>query len=92
MSYTRRTLFATVTVFGGKVIDTTGMQRFYYVGLACVHWPMPTTSIRIKPESLHKARVAEVTTRKTLGRWLEQAIQEKINREEGKAHVTEAAR
>lgn len=41
----------------------------------------PTTSIRIEPEILHKARVAAVTTKKTLGKWLEEAITEKIARD-----------
>jgi len=41
----------------------------------------PTTSIRVDPEILHKARVAAVTSKKTLGKWLEEAIAEKIERE-----------
>ncbi len=40
----------------------------------------PKTTIRIDPETLHQARVAAVTERKTLGTWLEEAIQEKIGR------------
>lgn len=36
------------------------------------------TSIRINLEILHQARVAAVTERKTLGQWLEEAIQEKV--------------
>lgn len=52
----------------------------------------PTTSIRIDPESLHQARVAAVTVRKTLGRWLEEAIAEKINREKGEDDVTKTDR
>ena len=43
----------------------------------------PNTSIRIDPEVLHQARVAAVTVRKTLGEWLEEAIQEKIQQGEG---------
>jgi len=42
----------------------------------------PTTGIRIKPDVLHRARVAAVTQKKTLGQWLEEAIEEKIEREE----------
>ena len=37
--------------------------------------------IGVKPDILHKARVAAVKQRKTLGRWLEEAIVEKIERE-----------
>lgn len=48
----------------------------------------PTTGIRIKPDILHQARVAAVTARKTLGQWLEEAIQEKIGREEKGVKVT----
>jgi len=43
----------------------------------------PNSSIRVDPEALHQARVAAVTARKTLGQWLEEAIQEKIQREKG---------
>ncbi len=42
----------------------------------------PTTSIRANPDILHQARVAAVTQKKTLGRWLEEAIMEKIKREQ----------
>lgn len=38
----------------------------------------PNVSIRIDPDMLHKARVAAVTEKKTLGKWLEEAIQEKV--------------
>jgi len=41
----------------------------------------PNTSIRISPDIIHKARVAAVTQKKTLGQWLEEAIEEKIERE-----------
>ena len=42
----------------------------------------PTTSIRANPEVLHQARIAAVTHKKTLGKWLEEAILEKIDREQ----------
>jgi len=42
----------------------------------------PTTGIRIKPDILHQARVAAVTQKKTLGQWLEEAIVEKVEREQ----------
>ena len=42
----------------------------------------PTTSIRVNPEILHQARIAAVTRKKMLGQWLEEAIMEKINREQ----------
>jgi predicted HicB family RNase H-like nuclease len=40
-----------------------------------------TTGIRINPEIIHKARVAAVTSKKTLGQWLEEAIQQKLETE-----------
>ena len=39
-------------------------------------------NIRIRPTVLHQARVAAVTQKKTLGQWLEEAIVEKIEREQ----------
>jgi predicted HicB family RNase H-like nuclease len=41
----------------------------------------PTTSIRVDPEVLQQARIAAVTSKKTLGKWLEEAIMEKVERE-----------
>jgi len=41
----------------------------------------PNTSIRVNPDTLHQARIAAVTQKKTLGQWLEEAIVEKIERE-----------
>ncbi|MDD4876954.1 MAG: hypothetical protein PHQ86_07510 [Dehalococcoidales bacterium] len=40
----------------------------------------PNVSIRIDPEVLHKAKVAAVTSKMTVGTWLEEAIREKIER------------
>lgn len=48
----------------------------------------PNTSIRVDLEVLHQARVAAVTAKKTLGVWLEEAIQEKIQREQKGGKVT----
>jgi predicted HicB family RNase H-like nuclease len=42
----------------------------------------PNLSIRMDREVLHKARIASVTQKKTLGQWLEEAIVEKIEREQ----------
>jgi len=42
----------------------------------------PNTSIRVDLGILHQARVAAVTQKKTLGQWLEEAIVEKIKREQ----------
>ena len=39
------------------------------------------TALRIKPSAMHQARIAAVTEKRTLGMWLEEAIQEKIERE-----------
>jgi len=40
--------------------------------------------VLIDPEALHKARVEALRSKKTLGAWLEEAIDEKIEREEKK--------
>ena len=42
----------------------------------------PAVGVRVDPEILHKARVRAVMQKKTLGRWLEEAINEKLEREE----------
>ena len=42
----------------------------------------PNFSIRINPEALRQARHAAVNQEKTLGQWLEEAITEKIQREQ----------
>ena len=42
----------------------------------------PNVSIRIDPEVLHQAKVEAVKAKVTLGEWLEQAIKEKIKREQ----------
>ena len=42
----------------------------------------PNTSIRVDLDILHQARIAAVTQKKTMGRWLEEAILEKIEREQ----------
>ena len=39
-------------------------------------------NIRIRPSVLHQARIAAVIQKKTMGQWLEEAIIEKINREQ----------
>jgi predicted HicB family RNase H-like nuclease len=48
----------------------------------------PPTSIRINPDILHQARVAAVIQKKTLGYWLEEAIIEKIQREQKQGKET----
>ena len=40
----------------------------------------PNVSIRIDPEALHQAKIEAVKAKKTLGEWLEEAIQEKTER------------
>ena len=47
----------------------------------------PTTSIRVDKGILHQGRIAAVTSKKTLGQWLEEAIAEKIEREKVKKVV-----
>jgi len=39
-------------------------------------------NIRIRPSILHQGRVAAVTKKKSLGQWLEEAILQKIDREQ----------
>jgi len=41
-------------------------------------------SVKIDPEALHRARVEALRSKKSLGAWLEEAIEEKIKREEQK--------
>ena len=40
--------------------------------------------VKIDPEALHKARVEALRSKKTLGAWLEEAIEEKLEREQKK--------
>ncbi len=42
-------------------------------------------TIRIKEDAYYEARVAAVTSRKSLGQWLEEAIQEKLGGEPERA-------
>lgn len=42
----------------------------------------PNTSIRVDLDILHQARIAAVTQKKTMGQWLEEAIVEKVEREQ----------
>jgi hypothetical protein len=42
----------------------------------------PNTTVRVDPDILHQARVAAVIQKKTMGRWLGEAILEKIERDE----------
>ena len=42
----------------------------------------PNFSIRINPDALRQARYAAINREKTLGQWLEEAITEKIQREQ----------
>jgi predicted HicB family RNase H-like nuclease len=39
-------------------------------------------TIRMNEEAYHQARVAAVTAKKSLGQWLEEAIFEKLEREQ----------
>jgi len=39
-------------------------------------------NVLINPDALHKARVEALRERKTLGEWVEETIEEKIEREE----------
>ena len=50
----------------------------------------PNVSLRINPDAYHAARIGEVTARKTVGQWIEEAIREKIEREKEAGNVTRA--
>ena len=39
-------------------------------------------NVKIDPEALHRARVEALRSKKTVGGWLEEAIEEKVAREE----------
>lgn len=41
-------------------------------------------TIRMNQDMYYQARVAAVTSKKSLGQWLEEAISEKLSREQGK--------
>jgi len=41
----------------------------------------PAISIRLNPDVYHKAKIAAVTRKLTMGKWLEEAINEKVERE-----------
>jgi len=44
----------------------------------------PNVSIRIDKETLHQAKIEAVKAKVTLGEWLEEAIREKIEKENTK--------
>jgi predicted HicB family RNase H-like nuclease len=50
----------------------------------------PNLSVRMNPEVLHQARVAAVIHKRTLGQWLEDAILEKIKREQRRKGLNES--
>lgn len=54
----------------------------YYAQCVEKKKPKPAVGVRVDPEILHQARVRAVMQKKTLGRWLEEAIIEKLKREE----------
>ena len=41
-------------------------------------------NVKINPEALHRARIEALRARKTLGEWLEETIDERIEREQKK--------
>ena len=47
-------------------------------------------TIRINDRVYHRARIAAVTSRSSLGQWLEGAIMEKLQRESGSSPQEEA--
>ena len=50
----------------------------------------PNISLRINPDAYHAARIEAVTARKTVGQWIEEAINEKIERKREAEDVTKA--
>ena len=44
------------------------------------HWP--NLSIRLSPEGLKMAKIAAAAANSTIGRWLAEAIEEKIQRQQ----------
>ena len=52
----------------------------------------PNISLRINPDAYYAARIEAVTARKTLGQCVEEAILEKIERENEAGNVTRAHR
>jgi len=93
--YSRIILAWNVTVFGGKQHHSQiTSQKFppltfktLTLGVTFVTmWPMEeqkvTHSIKIKLSILRKGKVAAVSANKSLGQWLEEAIMEKIEREQ----------
>jgi predicted HicB family RNase H-like nuclease len=42
----------------------------------------PAVGVRVDPDILHRARVRAVIQKKTLGQWLEEAIIEKLQKED----------
>ena len=51
-----------------------------------------TTGIKLRPIIVKKARLRAITSDKTLGEWLEEAIEERIEREERVNRKTRGAR
>lgn len=49
-------------------------------------------SIRLSREAYRQARIAAVIADKTIGKWLEDAITEKLEREQGGQHVAKRGR
>ncbi len=62
----------------------------YYHGRMARKWP--NTSIRINPVAVRKARIAALTADKALGDWLEEAIEEKLERREESTDVAKKHR
>ena len=52
----------------------------------------PNLSVRMDREILHQARVAAVIRRMTLGMWLEEAVLEKVAREQGQTEDRDESR
>ncbi|HEU0020754.1 MAG TPA: hypothetical protein VFR55_03655 [Dehalococcoidia bacterium] len=47
-----------------------------------MHVKRTAKTIRINEEAYHQARIASVSSKKSLGQWLEEAILEKLHREQ----------
>jgi len=53
---------------------------YYNMYMRKVKIDRPNVSIRIDPDTLHKAKIEAVKADITIGEWLEEAIEEKIKR------------
>jgi len=49
--------------------------------MTTLHEPRKLTAMRLRPSVHRQAKIAAVTAGKTIGEWIEEAVQEKVERE-----------